>query len=668
MKMFIIALSFSFICKSLAVIVMKSSIPQIERRFGTTSSEVGLIDGSFEIGNLMVITLVSHFGAKSHIPRIIGIGCFVMGIGSILTALPHFFMGYYRYDTTLNVNPLENSTASYIPCSIDLNSTFHNKSSVLLESGCKKESGLPMWIYVLMGNMLRGIGETPITPLGLTYIDNFAKEGHSTFYIGILQSLSMIGPVMGFLLASLCAKLYVDIGYVDLSTITIKSTDSRWVGAWWLGFLLVGILSIASGILFFFIPKSLEKQTKERKTPASLDVSSTNESRCQRTNFKNLEKTKKPKDLAGFFYSLKCLLSNWMYVTYLISSLFTFSSFIGYITFISKFLEQHFDQSLSKLNFLLGVISMPVIGISVFLGGFISKKLKLRNLGIAKLFFITHICAVSLQILLMSFNCERRPIAGLTVTYDGNDPRTYPQNTPFSLCNSDCNCDANVWDPVCGDNGLTYISPCLAGCKASVGRGKDMVFHNCSCIEANNFQSRNTSAHLGQCSRSDDCSRNFIYYMAVQSLSSFIGGLGGSPRLMMVFSNVEPELKSLAMGFHLLALRAVGGILAPIYFGAAIDSSCLKWGKNKCGSKGACRLYDSISYRNIFFSLYLGLEVPVFILYIILYMMMKKKYGENNTGSSNSGGIDVDESNLKEPLKSNKEFAPLVHEDSETHI
>lgn len=45
------------------------------------------------VGNLLVIVFVSYFGAKLHRPKLIGIGCIVMGTGSILTALPHFFMG-----------------------------------------------------------------------------------------------------------------------------------------------------------------------------------------------------------------------------------------------------------------------------------------------------------------------------------------------------------------------------------------------------------------------------------------------------------------------------------------------------------------------------------------------------------------------------------------------
>lgn len=48
---FLAALSFSYLSKTLSGTIMKSSITQIERRFDLTSSTVGFIDGSFEIGN-----------------------------------------------------------------------------------------------------------------------------------------------------------------------------------------------------------------------------------------------------------------------------------------------------------------------------------------------------------------------------------------------------------------------------------------------------------------------------------------------------------------------------------------------------------------------------------------------------------------------------------------
>lgn len=59
----------------------------------------------------------------------------------------------------------------------------------LISIGCVKESGSHMWMYVFMGNVLRGIGESPIVPLGISYIDDFAKEGHSSLYVGNVQKI-----------------------------------------------------------------------------------------------------------------------------------------------------------------------------------------------------------------------------------------------------------------------------------------------------------------------------------------------------------------------------------------------------------------------------------------------------------------------------------------------
>lgn len=45
----------------------------------------------------------------------------------------------------------------------------------------------------------------------------------------------MIGPALGFLLGALCTAVYVD----PLHDPGYASDDPRWVGAWWLGELLL---------------------------------------------------------------------------------------------------------------------------------------------------------------------------------------------------------------------------------------------------------------------------------------------------------------------------------------------------------------------------------------------------------------------------------------------
>jgi len=57
-----------------------------------------------------------------------------------------------------------------------------------------------MWIYVFLGNLLRGIGETPIQPLGITYIDDYAIEENAALYIGKVNNSLFFFP-NGFFLS-----------------------------------------------------------------------------------------------------------------------------------------------------------------------------------------------------------------------------------------------------------------------------------------------------------------------------------------------------------------------------------------------------------------------------------------------------------------------------------
>ena len=55
-----------------------------------------------------------------------------------------------------------------------------------------KEMKSLMWIYVLVGNIIRGMGETPIMPLGISYIEDFAKSENSPLYIGKFENEFLI--------------------------------------------------------------------------------------------------------------------------------------------------------------------------------------------------------------------------------------------------------------------------------------------------------------------------------------------------------------------------------------------------------------------------------------------------------------------------------------------
>uniref|UniRef100_A0A672R4U4 Solute carrier organic anion transporter family member 1B3-like n=1 Tax=Sinocyclocheilus grahami TaxID=75366 RepID=A0A672R4U4_SINGR len=486
-------------------------------------------------GNLFVIAFVSYFGAKLHRPRLIGAGCLIMAMGSFITAAPHFFQGLYKYETTISHFSASNGTENILPCLTNGSLAQDEIPTVEIQAASSS-----LWLYVFLGNMLRGVGETPVMPLGLSYLDDFSRAENTALYMALIQTMGIMGPMFGFMLGSFCAKLYVDIGAVDLDSITINHKDSRWVGAWWLGFLLTGGVMLLAGIPFWFLPKSLPKQGETETVKQS--------------NHSNAPDKPAPK-----------LFSNTIYMIFIITTIIQVNGFIGLMTFQPKYMEQTYGHSASRAILLIGEFTFAYVFICLILISSMSKY----TYGLIILFISNRAPEVS-----------------------------YQQNTLISQCNMACSCSLKHWDPICAaSNGLTYASPCLAGCQTSTGVGKEMVFHNCTCIGDSPFPYANMSAVLGQCPRKSDCDYMFKFYMAVTIIGSFFPACAATPGYIILLRSINPELKSLALGVHILLIRTLGGIPPAIYFGALIDRTCLKWGTNQCGGRGACRIYDSIAFR-----------------------------------------------------------------------
>ncbi|KAL6084435.1 hypothetical protein STEG23_023412, partial [Scotinomys teguina] len=253
-KMFLLALTGAYVAKSFSGTYMNSMLTQIERQFNIPTSIVGLINGRFEIGNLLLIIFVSYFGTKLHRPLMIGVGCVIMGLGCFMISLPHFLMGRYEYEKT--ISPASNLSSNSFLC---LGNRTQTSTPMPDPKECVKEIKSSMWIYVMIGNLIRGFGETPIIPLGISYIEDYAKSENSPLYIGIMETGKIIGPLIGLLLASFCATIYVDTGSVN--TDFLPFMKSLLCNPIYILFTIVSVLQFNGFIILFtFMPKFLEQQ------------------------------------------------------------------------------------------------------------------------------------------------------------------------------------------------------------------------------------------------------------------------------------------------------------------------------------------------------------------------------------------------------------------------
>ncbi|KAL3872710.1 hypothetical protein ACJMK2_035916, partial [Sinanodonta woodiana] len=92
-----------------------------------------------------------------------------------------------------------------------------------------------MYALFLIGQILIGVGASPMFTLGLTYIDENCKPKLTSLYISWTYCFAAIGVAIGYIVGGQVLSLFVDINRVDPSSVPLTSMDPQWVGAWWIG-------------------------------------------------------------------------------------------------------------------------------------------------------------------------------------------------------------------------------------------------------------------------------------------------------------------------------------------------------------------------------------------------------------------------------------------------
>ncbi|XP_078078781.1 solute carrier organic anion transporter family member 2B1 [Mustelus asterias] len=583
---------------------MKSIISTIEKRFGLSSQTSGMLSSLNEIGSTVFIVFVSYFGSRVHRPRLIGCGGILVSVAAFTMAIPHFIMGPYQFDKT-TTNSVGNVS--------DICHMMHEGQS--LDSGScsidRVNNDYQMLSLLIVGQLLLGIGGVPIQPFGISYVDDFASNRNSPLYLGILFAVSVLGPAFGFVLGFAVLRLYVDVDKLSADEIDLQFADPRWVGAWWLGFLMAASCVLLVSIPYFFFPREMPKEH-------SGDPEGESKSEKQLDQLKSkLKETTQDLSLLQFIKSfphilLRTLRSS-VYLLVVLAQVCMSALMSGLTVFIGKFLEQQFTVTASFANLLIGSIHVPGAVFGILIGGAILRKFQINLRGSAVMCFMAIFVSICATAPLLFLGCSTQDVAGINYNHSSLNSSLV---TDLS-CSQGCSCRAQAYNPVCTPDGIEFVSPCHAGCKTASFEpgGKVANYTDCSCVSAQGL------VKPGTCG--SGCYKLLLPFMFFLTLAGFVATLCQTPSFMLVLRSVKPEDKSFAIGIQFMLFRVLAWLPGPILYGTTIDTTCIRWEK-KCNKKAACRYYNLDLFRVRYIGLQMLFECGAFLLFLMAYYFLVK--------------------------------------------
>ncbi|XP_017774169.1 PREDICTED: solute carrier organic anion transporter family member 5A1-like [Nicrophorus vespilloides] len=544
------------------------TITTLEKRFKIPSRTTGIITIGNDLSQLMVSMVLSYYTGGKHKPRWMALGLYTVVIYCLLTALPHWLYGPGEdaLSLTEEFGAVQNDNAT-----IELQELVSRKALCQANqtaTECETETGgyAPAIIFFL-AQFISGIGAPLFYTLGVSYMDDNIKKSKTPALISVSIFLRMLGPAMGYTLASFCLNLYISPSL----TPTITNRDPRWLGAWWLGWIiLAGCLFVFASLLALF-PKTLPRAAARRlqqSEPFHGD---------QKPSFKDMIKT------------FRRVVSNPVLMFNNVAAIFYFLGYMPYWIFLPKYIETQYRQSSSASSLITGTAGLVFSAIGVLLSGLTISKFKPKARYLAGWNVVVGAISVLGIISYVYLGCvENDNRVPVTANGDLN---------PLLDCNANCNCDYVKYNPVCARDGTTgFISACHAGCKQQITINGTKVYQDCSCISHNPLDSSNIGGEAIQGNCFVDCMQKFYIFLIVVCILKFSGATGRASNFLVTVRCVDEKDKPVAMGFGLMMMSLFAFVPSPILFGIIIDKTCLLWGKT-CKGNGNCWLYNGKSLR-----------------------------------------------------------------------
>ncbi|XP_066268902.1 solute carrier organic anion transporter family member 4A1-like [Branchiostoma lanceolatum] len=356
---------------------MPGIISTLERRFEMSSSKSGFIVSSYQIFALVTVPFITHIAGKTHKGKWLGAVTLLYGIGCFLFASPHFLTGRYEPPGSYATNVTSSQTTNTL-CQSSNNDSFTEQCTTETTQSFSELSNY-LYVFVVAQFFLSQCGGSLFT-VGIAYMDENVKKKVSGLYVAVMYTTVCIGPTLGYVLIGRLLSLYVEWPDENGYSAGLTPWDPRWIGNWWLGFPVLGLLGVLVAIPLFGFPRKLpgseELHDDEAQLPtkkAEGDVTKAEEAGEHVRNTPIIDRIRGA--LKDLLKSLMDLGRSYSYVLLTLAVSFDGMSSSGIFAFAPKVCEILFGLPVTSSALYFGLSMIPGFAIGSLMGGWISKKI-----------------------------------------------------------------------------------------------------------------------------------------------------------------------------------------------------------------------------------------------------------------------------------------------------
>lgn len=276
---------------------------------------------------------MSYLGGRGHTAKWLGTGCILQGIGCLIFMSPQFIF--------FNNTPPEAGDNRFQVCSTNVTEVTCNSSNTVA------------YLLLLLGQVFVGLGASPLFSIGLTHLDELVHPKYISLHLAVIYIVQVLGPAIGFGVGGAVLSVYVD----PWVSTNLSQNDPNYVGAWWISYLVAGIISFVISIPFFMYPRRLKDSEEVAKARV--------EEMAKRGEVAPPTGAPIKEVVKNFFVQLKKLFTNLPLMFNVVSVAAAALPVSGLVAFAPKYIENQFHFPASEANLIVGAVAIVTAGMSV---------------------------------------------------------------------------------------------------------------------------------------------------------------------------------------------------------------------------------------------------------------------------------------------------------------